>query len=261
VLVFVIPLKSKQVASSWELVSKLFERCVKSVCNQTSSEFGVIVVCHETPETQFHHPHLKYIEVELPIPQVFNMRDRDLDKGAKATIGLSHAQEFSPSHVMIVDADDCVSKHLAEFVRGNPSSNGWFLEKGYEYQEESKLIYLRKNSFYLRCGTSNIVNYQLYPKVGEKDWYCSHHKQISKLMLKQGNPMQPLPFPGAVYALNHGENLSYQRNLSSLNPPRFPEYSWFLHQAKATYKAIKSRSLTKSIREEFGIYPLTCNDL
>jgi hypothetical protein len=65
VLVFVIPLKSARVSNSWERVTQLFERCVKSVCNQTSPNFHVIVVCHEKPKIEFTHSHLTYITVDF----------------------------------------------------------------------------------------------------------------------------------------------------------------------------------------------------
>ena len=65
-LVFIIPLKSRQVAKSWNLVSQQLERTVKSACNQTDSDFKVIVVCNEKPDISFHHPHLEYLEVDFP---------------------------------------------------------------------------------------------------------------------------------------------------------------------------------------------------
>ena len=69
-LVFVIPVKSPLVSKSWNRFSKLFERCIQSVCNQTSPDFRVIVVCNEKPNTQFNHPHIQYIEVDFPPPNL-----------------------------------------------------------------------------------------------------------------------------------------------------------------------------------------------
>lgn len=41
-LVFVMQVKSKEITNSWDILSKLVERCVKSACNQTSNdEFGL----------------------------------------------------------------------------------------------------------------------------------------------------------------------------------------------------------------------------
>ena len=58
--------------------------------------------------------------------------------------GLAYAQNYQPSHIMIVDADDCVNKRLAEFVEKNPNKNGWFINKGYLYTEGNKFLFKRE---------------------------------------------------------------------------------------------------------------------
>ncbi len=127
-LVFVVPIKTPQASKSWERVSQLFERCAISLCNQTSQNYTVIVVCNEQPRIEFHHPNITYIEVDFGVanePDPISIGHTD--KGRKILRRLIHAQEFSPSHTMAVDADDCVSKHLAEFVDKNQNSYGWFI--------------------------------------------------------------------------------------------------------------------------------------
>ena len=163
-LVFIIPLKSAKISDSWEHISQLFERTIRSVCNQTSSEFRVIVVCHEKPDIKFKHPNVFYLQVDFPPPTWENNNgyfSRRLDKQKKIFVGLSYACRFNPTHVMFVDADDCVSKHLAKFVSQNPDCNGWMFGKGYDYVDGRKFIFLRRKGFYGRCGTSSIVKYDL----------------------------------------------------------------------------------------------------
>ncbi|HEY9299948.1 MAG TPA: glycosyltransferase family A protein [Phormidium sp.] len=67
-IVFVIPLRSQQSSNSWERVLKLFQRCIKSICNQTSPDFRVIFVCHKNQNIELNHPHITYIEVDLLPP-------------------------------------------------------------------------------------------------------------------------------------------------------------------------------------------------
>jgi hypothetical protein len=50
-LAFVVPLKSRRVSKSWEYVSRLCERAVRSLCAQTSPNFKVVVVHHESPRS------------------------------------------------------------------------------------------------------------------------------------------------------------------------------------------------------------------
>lgn len=256
-LVFVIPLKSQKVSNSWNLVSTLFERCVKSVCNQTSNDFRVIVVCNEKPSIDFSHPHLTYLEVDFPLPAA-NVEARDLDKGRKILTGLVYAGHFNPSHTMVVDADDCVSMRLAELVNQNPQCNGWFLSRGYVYQDGSKLIYLRRWGFEQRCGTCNIVRYDLneLPKSLEQEYptlykYYGNHKHVAKTMIKKGFPLEELPFEGAVYTVENGENIYHSsfKKLQSFNKSK--NRSGILYRIR---DLLDYRILNRQIRKEFGLY-------
>ena len=255
-LVFVIPLKSSQVSKSWEHVSKLFERCVRSVCNQTSNNFRVVVVCHEKPQIEFSHPHITYIEVDFPAPDIDN-ESKILDKRRKIIWGLNYARQLKATYTMNLDADDCVSKHLAEFVEQKPHSNGWFLDRGYLYQDGSNLLYLKRKDLHQWCGSCHIVRYDLLnlPERVEDEsgdlsnYYCSHRKVVNKFA-QEGTPIEPLPFTGAIYVLGHGDNIF--GNFNKLIPH------------KGIFQGLKRvmfnfRPLTRAVRNEFGIYNILSN--
>ncbi|MFB2923082.1 glycosyltransferase family 2 protein [Aerosakkonema funiforme] len=255
-LLFVIPLKSAKVSKSWELVCKLFERTLKSVCNQTSTDFRVVVVCHEKPEIEFNHPHITYIEVDFPVPEQ-DLISKTLDKGRKILWGLFYGRQFNPSHTMIVDADDCISKHLAAFVNQNPQSNGWFVNKGYVYQADSKFIYFRKKAFNKLCGTCNIIRYDLhdlpddisqdYPEI---NMYYEKHRDVEDKMAQRGTPLEALPFFGALYIVGNQENIYLRDSSLFLEKNKDKGILW-----KIKY-FLNFRLLTKSIREEFGLYDI-----
>lgn len=257
-LVFVIALKSSQVSRSWEQVSKLFERCLKSICNQTSDKFRVIVVCHEKPEIEFQHPHVTYIEVNFPIPS--DVQSKLLDRTRKQFTGLNYAKKLNPSHLMFVDADDCISKNLAKFVEQYPKQNGWFIDRGYVYQEGKNSIFYKRKDFHLWCGTSNILRQDLhtYVESTESDeinysQFYTGHQDIAKIMKRDRTPLEPLPFPGAVYTISHQDNLSDEQlnpgNRESLLQPTNP-----LSLGKKVL--LNYRYATKSIRDEFSLYKL-----
>lgn len=244
-LVFVIPLKSPQVSNNWQRVSQLFERCVKSACHQTSENFRVVAVCHEKPIMEFEHPHFSCLEVDFPLPKEKNRIARGLtDKGRKIVAGLTYARQFNPTHAMSVDADDCVSKYLAEFVGKYPQENGWFLHRGYKYQEGSQFIYLKRRNFYRMAGTANIIRYDLLdlPEVPEYNrgygYYKFHvdHQKVKDFMWQKGAPIKPLPFAASVYTLG-AENMS--GNLGNLS-----------------FSIFDRQRLTPKIREEFNLYHL-----
>lgn len=248
-LVFVVPLKSSQFSTSWEHVTQLFERCVKSLCNQTSPDFRVIVVCNEKPHIEFSHPHITYIEVNFPPPnELSTVAKGHTDKGRKILRGLIHAQKFAPSHTMAVDADDCVSKHLAEFVNQNTDCNGWFINRGYKYQDGSRYIYIKRQNYYRMCGTCNIIRYELnkLPEIPEYNRgygyykYYIDHEKVRKILAKEGTPINPLPFAGGIYIIETGENVYYD-------------------QGKLGFSIFNRKLLNQAIRNEFGLYTLMNN--
>ncbi|MBE9046304.1 glycosyltransferase family 2 protein [Pleurocapsales cyanobacterium LEGE 10410] len=260
-LIFIIPLRSAKTTDSWGRVSQLFERTLRSVCHQTCEEFRVIVVCHDLPDIQFDHPNIAYLPVDFPIPTWERSDDyssRRIDKQKKIFMGLTYASRFNPSHIMFVDADDCVSKHLAQFVSQNSESIGWMFSDGYEYTDGSSSILLRQKVFYYRCGTSNIVKYNIIApdknmKIDDVNpQWLFHGGKIEKQLQDRGHCLDNLPFPGAVYITNNGANLYTQRYMR-------------LQRANSLYKKLSvclvivgkrilSRPLTDTIREEFCLY-------
>ena len=68
-MIFIIPVKSAVISPSWHKFSKIFERTVRSVCQQTDQDFKVVVVCNEKPITDYEHPNIHYVYVDFPPPK------------------------------------------------------------------------------------------------------------------------------------------------------------------------------------------------
>lgn len=253
-LVFIIPLKSQQVSKSWSRLSTLFERCLKSVCNQTAPDFKVVVVCHEKPKLAVDFPQVNYIQVDFPAPNLKNASFGevrgigDIDKAKKVLVGLTHAAKFKPSHIMVVDADDCVSKHLVKLVKQNPQCDGWYLKKGYVHEEGSKLIYLNTKNFHQSCGTSIIIKYNLFHLLFPSENYYDHNNHL----LKDGIVLKELPFIGAIYIIKNGENQFMTVSKTNQLKKRENRLLYLIR------KVVKYRPVlvTKSIRHQFGLYSL-----
>ncbi|MGH7766515.1 MAG: glycosyltransferase family A protein [Candidatus Binatia bacterium] len=252
-LVFVIPLKSRRASRSWDYVNRLFERCLKSVCNQTSPAFRVIVVCHEKPTIEFTHPAVTYASVDFPEPDSHHHPSLNQDKYRKRARGFIIARPFMPSHVMQVDADDCVSNRLAEFVARNLQTHGWFLDSGYFYRDGGRRIYLKEQGFHHWCGTSHIIRHDLLKLPENEDLDDSDLASLSPARMRKS--LLPLPFPGAVYVNSrHGEGNRSRRNLFSdlRQHPRV-----FLSRAKKQFDQLfRSETLTETLAAEFGLYTL-----
>lgn len=231
----------------------LFERTIKSICNQTSSNFKVIVVCNEKPNIDFKHPALNYLEVDFK-PPGSDLSEKALDKGLKVLEGLLWAQKSPPSFSMVVDADDCISRRLVEFSEQRPYSNGWFFETGYMYPDQSRFVYYSRENFHNLCGTSSIINYKLYEfnyPNARKDvafirHYYGNHKYILRRIIGQGYNLEPLPFPGSVYILDNGENF-YNQSFSIFVPKDIVD----------RIKSLKNyRPISQKLRQEMSLHPL-----
>lgn len=261
-LVFIIPLRSKQVAKSWETVSSLLERTLQSVHNQTSSEFRVVVVCHERPTLKNSYSHLEYVEVDFPPPSTTTREAKHIDQCRKIWTGFRHTCQDPNTFFMPLDSDDCVSNRLAQFVQENSDCNGWFFNTGYQYREGSKRIRLRENGFHLICGTSHIIKSEvLHPLIIQKqlseieDIRFLQHHHLHKLLTAQGIKLRPLPFPGAVYVTDNQENNMYQTSLFlkeiGSNPKELARF-----YALRLYRVFLHKGLTPQVCNEFNLYSI-----
>jgi hypothetical protein len=255
-LVFVIPLKSPKVSSSWDMVSRLFERCARSVCNQTTSNFRVFVVCNEKPKIAFNHPNLTYIEDNFPLPGN-DLPSKEFDRTRKVIRGMIEAKKLENlSHIMVVDADDCISKYLAEFVERRANYPGWFFKQGYWYQEGSQFVRVMRKGFERYCGTSMIIRADLYdflalsnPEEMAIALYKSYrHRDIKETLESRKIFIQALPFKGAIY-IENGQNIY----CGVETVKHFVSLKSKLLRLKS---ALDNRLLTRSLQEKFGLYPL-----
>ena len=259
-LVFVVPLKSRRLAKSWDRVARLCERTLKSICGQNSPAFKAIVVCHEKPDIEFQHPAVSYVNVDFPLPVFDDQSGLNRDQHRKIAAGFIAAGEFRPSHVMAVDADDCISNKLAEWIERNAKSPGWFFESGYIYRDGSRRIYRKQEDFYHWCGTSNIVRYDLLQlpdraEIARLDVRSFRHLVVKEKLAEEGAALAPLPFPGAVYVQTKRGEATHTRGVIAWTLRR--RSPRVLHYAKQSIlNLLCSEPLTPAIEAEFGLYPV-----
>ncbi|XIM85911.1 glycosyltransferase family A protein [Enterococcus faecium] len=218
-LCFVIPLMSAKAANNWEMVSTLFNRTLWSCYNQTDPDFKIIVACHEIPKlTHEYDDRVEFIQVsekDAPIPT--NQDEKMIDKGYKTHALAMRLRELGGGFAMMVDADDLVSSHLAEYVNSHPQENGFYVKTGYVYfVGDDYMKVLPKFS----SGSACIVKYavedlpEAYPEVmaancDDNPWIIrKRHGGVVPACEEQGRPLKPLPFKAAVYVLGTGDNHS-----------------------------------------------------
>ena len=254
-ITFIIPLKSSRVSGSWPLVCKLFERTLRSVCNQTSDNYNVVVVCHEKPEINFKSSKVTYLQVKLPLPGA-EYASKEKDKMLKMQAGLIHAKDIGASYVMFVDADDCISNKIAEFVDKNPNQNGWYIGKGFDYQENIGRLKSRSKNLHLRTNSSHIINIglleaeiQLKPEEVKRGDCVLYHIDTASILEKRNTPLSLLPFKGVIYITDNGENMWWSQDkmkAQKINPIAFVQALM-----KKTYQKAITQPVKNSVREEF----------
>jgi hypothetical protein len=242
---FVLALQSPAVSKDWDYVSRICERTLRSICQQTSDRFRVFLSCNERPRMNFDHPAIRIIEEAFPLPEP-TFEGRMTDKWIKLRRSLMAAGEHGDGYVMFADADDCVHRDLAAFVAAHPGVPGWRFTRGYMHDIGSRW-FVPVNQFDMLCGTSAIVWLKAneFPPdmTSPRENYfilCQGHAGIAEYMAKRGTSLQPLPFVGAVYNTGTGENstgFSLRR------------------QGRRTRLAriFSLRPLTPRIREAFGL--------
>jgi hypothetical protein len=267
-VVFIIPIKSAKMSKDWKLTSQLFERCLRSICRQTAPEFRVVVVCNERPVTEFTHPNVHYVAVDFPPPLADTgerttgyefgtsekIKRQNADKARRIRTGYEYAERFHPTHSMVVDADDCVSRRLVEHVLRQPADRGWIFRKGYLYPEGGRLLYYNVRNFNQICGSSVIVPFAHRDTLVQNPDFYDHSLDV----LPPAANLTPLPFVGAVYSIANGDNIYMSAETKgSIGRSLFRRI--FSKDILALVKKIlkyRPALLTPGTRAEFGLYKL-----
>lgn len=260
-MVFIIPVKSAVISPNWAKFSKIFERTVRSVCQQTDQDFKVVVVCNEKPITDFEHPNLHYVFVDFPPPTpeateafIGLHSPKEADKSKKIIAGFEYAKQFKTSHVMVVDADDCVNNKIVAFAKKHPNIDGWYSKSGYVYREGSKVIFKKTDFFNSLCGTSLVVKSQFLEGLITPEMFFQHaHRTLSN-----GVKMQPLPFPAAIYTIN-GENYFMTENAVKHLKGKGKGNTLINGVSTLVKRALRYRIwfLTNSVKSRFGLYQIS----
>jgi hypothetical protein len=261
ILTFVIPMRHQDTAKSWQRIRKNLSETIASITNQDSDGWKAIIVANhgaDLPDLPkgFDVKRVDFPPNELPEPgtvekeQIYDAIR--IDKGRRLLAGMLHAGEMG--HVMTVDNDDFISRRLTSFVAANPKANGWYVRDGYVWSDGGRILF-QFTDFSRLCGTSHIVRsdlYQLPSSLETADETYIKRMIGSHLFLhdhldQTGNPLEPLPFVGAIFRTNHPESGSQSSTLK-----RYFFRRQMLTNPKVFYHRVRRLHLkTRRIDEEF----------
>jgi hypothetical protein len=213
----------------------------------TQSAVKVVLVCNEPPDRLPLDSRLIVKPVAGPMPRT--RQEMMEDKYFKIKVGLMLAREFAPTWLMRADADDLVSRRLVPFVEQQRPHGAWYSETGWLHRYGSQWV-IKQRNFHLLCGTSCIiyVSPSELPDSLEQpsdDYYLltQGHNITVDFLKRSGVPTRAVPFPTTLYVTDSGENWSGAR-LAELRARRV-----------RIRHVLNSRPITRSMREEFGLYP------
>jgi hypothetical protein len=228
-LTFVTSLRHPHNSNDYGRVESLLAETLRSVTQQDSDAYRVVVVGNQAPSIPLP-PKVRFVEVDFEPPSRTSGPQTGheavlLDKGTKLAVGVLAARDDDPSHIMVFDADDYLSRRIAGTVEGaDPRADGWYIDQGYIYSPTRHAV-RPHNNFNYRCGTSHIVRTDLYrlpADLSERSTQTElleraqdsvsnllgSHMSIKKRFDAEGTPLRRLGYRGAVYNVGTGENHS-----------------------------------------------------
>jgi hypothetical protein len=259
-LSFVIPVRHPSNSSDWPTLKRNLSQTIASIAAQQSDAWKAVIVANHGSDlpplpSRFS---VKWVDFP-PNARIESGAIRDdswwdalrLDKGRRVLAGMIHAG--TTSYIMAVDEDDFVHRGLTTFVEKNLGKNGWRLSKGYLWEDGGRLLYFTSD-FCGICGSSHIVHSDLYemPAAVEDaseeylQYMLGAHRFIDQILSERGTPLDPLPFPGAIWRVGHSGSASSSTGLLR----RVIDFRAPLRSIK---EALRIRLKTKSVeRDYFG---------
>lgn len=207
---FGIPLRSQQSSRSWRRVCTLLDATLNSTLRQVHQDIQVIVACHETPATRFQDSRVTFLQATHSKPR--DGLEQMLDKSSKKIMLAEEICRRGGGYLMLLDSDDLVSSRLAEFVVQQHNKKGYFVEQGYIYDAQLRRL-AHVWDFDRICGSSVILYLSSAdcrdPQFAWREYVGdTWHNEFRATSANLGRALEPLPFPGAIYVANNGENHS-----------------------------------------------------
>jgi len=264
---FIIPVKPKEYSKNWQLDNQVLERTARSVCNQNSNNFKLIIVYTDKPEIKYEHENLHYLQFpyeEVSVKEIADWEERKqwyspvfaermMDKSRKIILGCQLAKSLGCTYLMGVDSDDLISNRLGSFISRYPGKNGagWRISKGYVYEENAALA-VKNKSIWQMNGSTHIIRADLVKipdfttnfNLFDYSLFQSHVYTYQRLIDFEKEKLEEVPFYAVIYLI-HSNNYSEVKNIISANSIKL-----FIK------KVLFGKWITQKLREEFGLYSL-----
>ena len=249
---FAISMASKAASQDWDTAQDLLDRTLHSVVAQSDPRWRAIVCGHERPDLKIlDDPRITFIESPRPVPN--GSSDFRADKGFKRRIIATEARWAGGGYFFPLDADDLVHRDVVKHVLADDNRRGYVMTTGYaEDYQGGRLAPIPGAwtlSFDRVCGSAIVLYFEpddlpTSPESKDKVYFdlFSHHAYWAGTAEEYRGPLDPIPFPAGVYALNTGQNISFVLQRANRRGTHIVE---MIH-----HHALPDRS--SILRDEFG---------
>lgn len=260
VLTFVIPVRHPSSIADPTLARSLMAETLASLAAQTHPDWRCVIAAERDADLPDLPPGVEVVETDIPAPDLPHLAEdkhtnREMirqDKGRRIMTALVAVQPRG--HVMVVDYDDLVSRRLAALSAERPDAAGWYFDSGWLYSGGA-VVSAYPQGFNRFCGTSVIVHRRLLriPETMadyEPDYTArtlGGHIFVRQDLADAGTPLEPLPFPGAVYRIGHVHSASLSDTLWG----RIVNRQTIRAPAEIVRNLGRLRPLGRSLRREF----------
>lgn len=233
--IFITSIRHPNNAKNYQTIIDLLKITIESVCGQdTDFPFKFLIVCNEKPNIEVDESVVEFLVVDFPQPGDGKSLELAfesvlVDKGSKLAAGLAWVNQYNPSKVFIIDADDWVNKDIVGFVSKHRQTSFWHIDTGYLVNMAEKRC-TRKHGLCRYCGSTYIYDYkqllQLVGYTGKLNLVLSqsyitenindfgmryllgdHRRQLGHFH-KLGIKISSIPFKAICWVLDTGENHS-----------------------------------------------------
>jgi len=214
-----VPLKPRDPSGNWEVVEANLRRTIDSFRRSAGGMGAMVIACHEEPDLgRAAGDDLQLLRV--PFARPADRWEGSRDKGRKRRfIGawLRETLECPSTYVMFLDADDLVHERLVAHVLDGHSGS-YVVDDGYVFAADTGLLVRRRQRFTEICGSSFVCRFErdelprswkdesaLFSQFGVAPDQPGH-SEYPRVADRAGRPPAPVPFPGVLYLVNHGES-------------------------------------------------------
>lgn len=215
--VFAVPVKPRRATTQWDVVSSNLARTIRSIQAARNESFQVFLCGHENPCPRLADSRFTFVRATFAYGE--ECHEGSKDKARKLVLIGSTLRKmgYDDFYTMFLDADDLVHKDLVEHVLATDNRRSYVISQGYVYDDVTGRMALRENAFDRACGSSFICWFETrdLPR-HDSDRECFFgefvpHTRRGETAGLKGRAPDVVPFPAAVYWLNHAESLQRLR--------------------------------------------------